>query len=994
MDRNEYKEKLEQIREKLAEEDYAGAAELADEINWRKVKSVSTLCFIAEIYGRNRRLEESRELLLLAYAKSPVGKNIIYRLVLVSLKLARMDEAREFYEDFLEVAPHDNMKYVLRYEIARAQRAPLREQISILEELKEREYTEEWAFELAYLYHKNDEAEKCVAICDELVLWFGEGKYVQKALELKMLHEPLNRLQEEKYRAMKMGNGDVVVTPEDKLQSGEIVMQSMTIAPVQMDPGRFNTVNLQDELAKNMQQIMDATEQETVVDTINNMKRLFGMEPDYYKPQEKTRERLAYEHLLAEEADGQIRLQVPDVPEPVPQVTGQIKIDDILAEWERAKEAAREEMLLAEQKLLEETRERALRDAREMMDRYQAEQRAAEEAEREAQLQAETIGFALLEEERTREAEMAGTEEEEISLLESLMSKPFREMTLEEQILLHQELEKRIRKEQQKLQDLVDAKEASLEENLEEKTEEDFAEIEEVSEAEDFEEEELLAEDFEEESVENPEENIAEAEVSEEDFAETDEAPEENIAEEVIDEASEETAENSIEEALDAEEEFFDEEDLEETFAEDTAEAEESFEEGDFEEEDFEEEEADDAAEKEASSLAFLADVAVAVSAVDAAEKAVGATAVVAEEAILEETALERELTEEELIAEEIRKLLLEEEQAAVEKEQATVAEEEQQAEVDDTAFPEASAVAAEAEAREAQAAEAAEAAAEATAQEEQAAEAAVADAAAREQQQTENGISFTGFTRGQKEQFSYVMELPGMEKQITKAMAGVLEKKQGNKSSATGNLILAGKRESGKSTLATNFIRVYQRLAQRGGGKVGKIHAFSLNQKDLSRLFDAMSGGFLIIEHAGEMSKETTDRLALLMEQDTNGMMVILEDEAESILELSSRNPHFMKKFTQQITIPNLTLDELVLFAKTYAAEKKYKIDEMGILALYNRISNIQRLDETTRLSEVITIVDGAIASAKSGGLKRLFGGKRGAEGGFDLLREKDFEE
>ena len=256
MDKYEYKLKLEQIK-KLAEvKDYKGSAQIADSVNWKKVKSVATLCMIGEIYEKNRQLEESREILLMAYDRSPVGRNIIYRLTLVALKLGNLQEAQDYYEEFLEIAPHDNMKYVLKYEIAKAKGTELEEQISILEEFKEREYTEEWAFELAYLYHKAGKEEKCVDICDELILWFGEGQYVEKALELKMMYQPLNKLQEDKYRRFKQKKeGIVEVSPYDELSSGEIVSETVQIPSILSDTGKFNTVNLQEELAKSMEQI-------------------------------------------------------------------------------------------------------------------------------------------------------------------------------------------------------------------------------------------------------------------------------------------------------------------------------------------------------------------------------------------------------------------------------------------------------------------------------------------------------------------------------------------------------------------------------------------------------------------------------------------------------------------------------------------------------------------------------------------------------------------
>ena len=292
MDKYEYKLKLEQLNTLVEAKDYKTAAQIASGINWRKVKSVATLCMVGEIFERNYQYEVSREILLMAYDRSPVGRNIIYRLTLVALKMGNLEEAQEYYEEFIEVAPHDNMKYVLKYEIARVKGVGTDELIAILEEFKEREYTEEWAFELAYLYHRSGKPEKCVEICDELILWFGEGSYVEKALELKMIYQPLNKLQEDKYRRIKMkAEGipeDVTeVSPRDIKTSGAMLSDTVRIPSIHADTGRFNTVNLQAELVKGMQQIMDATEPEMVTDAMDNIKKMVGEMPSLYQSGEE-----------------------------------------------------------------------------------------------------------------------------------------------------------------------------------------------------------------------------------------------------------------------------------------------------------------------------------------------------------------------------------------------------------------------------------------------------------------------------------------------------------------------------------------------------------------------------------------------------------------------------------------------------------------------------------------------------------------------------------
>ena len=210
MDKYEYKLKLDQMKSFTAENNYKAAAEIADTINWHKIKNVNALIKAGEIYENVGRYEESRDILLMAYDRSPIGRMIIYRLAEVAIKMGNCEEARDYYQEFVEIAPHDNLKYVLRYEISKAEGADLQTLIGILEELKEQEYSEEWAFELACLYHKAGMSEKCIDACDELILWFGDGPYVERALELKMLYQPLTRQQEEKYRQFRLKKEGVV----------------------------------------------------------------------------------------------------------------------------------------------------------------------------------------------------------------------------------------------------------------------------------------------------------------------------------------------------------------------------------------------------------------------------------------------------------------------------------------------------------------------------------------------------------------------------------------------------------------------------------------------------------------------------------------------------------------------------------------------------------------------------------------------------------------
>jgi tetratricopeptide (TPR) repeat protein len=278
VDKAEYKIATEQIKKLISQGEYAEASHIADTIDWTRVKSVMMLCTVSDLYKVNRRYEDAKELLYMAYERNPESRTILYSLCDLSIKLEEFVAAIEYYKAFVETAPRDTGRYVLQYRLYQAQDVSLEERIEVLEQLKHEEYIEKWAYELAYLYHRIGFATKCVEECDELILWFGDGKYVERALELKMIYQPLNKLQEDKYRRIKQHKeGYVEVSPYDELRSGEIVRETVKIPRIQSDAGRFNTINLQSELAKSMQQIMDATEPTIVNDTMKNSKEMVGV---------------------------------------------------------------------------------------------------------------------------------------------------------------------------------------------------------------------------------------------------------------------------------------------------------------------------------------------------------------------------------------------------------------------------------------------------------------------------------------------------------------------------------------------------------------------------------------------------------------------------------------------------------------------------------------------------------------------------------------------
>lgn len=807
MDKYEYKLKLDEIKNLMAKKQYTEAAEIADSINWRKVRNVNALMKAGDIYAQIGRYDEAKEILLMAYDRSPIGRMIIYKLAEIAIKTKEFDEAQEYYDEFVEIAPHDNLKYILRYEMNKAKGAGLDVLIQILEELKEQEYTEKWAFELAYLYHQAGRSEECINACDELILWFGDGPYVEKALELKMLYQPLNRAQEDKYRQFKQRkDGIVEVRPEDYLESGEIIKEPVQIKPVTTNAEKFNTVNLQEELARSMQQIMNATEKEEVADTMQGIKKIVEEIPYLQIPQdeEAQKERFAdiptdeeidgslkinFQEMLGEDYDGQMRMVVPEKSALEAQITGQMSIQDILEEWEKTKRAAEKALQEAEQQKLESAKAKALAEAGDIMERL---------ADVIPQLDAGLTSKELLEKEY-----LGKLPEEEAGQLVANMND-----------ILQQQI------------DSISQANAKIDEFLAAGVPGQNGE---------------LAADAA-GAMEIPEgEGIAAAD--EEDPAGT-----------------EEMTELSQEEEL--------------------------------------------------PEIALPDDIAEEVAATESEE-------------VLPKIQLEPEA---------------ETEDAKPEEKLPEIAE----PDLDEDNIGERKPI--------------------------------------------------THLSKEQKAIFTYFVPVSGMEPQICQAMEGSIEHLE--KGIKGGNILIQGARGSGKTVLATALVKAIQNEIGKPGKRVGKIDAVSLNQKNIPELLKKVAGGCLIIEKIGGINRETAVKLSLALEADDTGILVIAEDTREGITKAMGRDESFARRFTEKITLPIFTSDELVSFAKSYAHELTYEIDEMAVLALYNRISNIQRLDRATTLTEVKEIVDEAIANSEKFSIKKVFFSKKYKDDDYVILHEKDFEE
>ena len=914
MDKYEYNLKLDQIKALSAEEGYMSAAEIADSINWNKIKNVNTLVKIGEIYEKAERYQDARDILLMAYDRSPIGRMIIYRLAEVAIKMGDYDAATEYYDEFVEIAPHDDMKYVLRYAIKKGQGASFDELITILEEYKDEEYTEEWAYELAYLYHKAGKADKCIDACDELILWFGDGPYVERALELKMLYQPLTKAQEEKYRRFKAEKekpakikDEAEVTEigaMEMVKGGEIVHDDVTIPQITVNQEKFNTVNLQQEIAKGMQQIMEAKGKNEVADTMDTIKKIVEDIPylklekeqeEYVQQPEETEHiatdeeidgslKLNFKELLGEDADGQMSMVMSEKTQLEHQITGQMSIQDVLEEWEKTRHAAEIALKEAEQQKLESAKARALQEAGDIMERLN---------DVIPKLDAGVTPKELLEEEYLKVP---------VDIIEqkAAVKEPEEEQKPDMQELYADETVDEVQEPQEAPEDTID--------EAQEPQEAPEDAIDEVQ-----------------ESQEVPEEAIDEVQESQE-------APED-----AIDEAQEpqEAPEDTIDEAQESQEA------------------------------------PEDAADEVKEPVGEPEDIIMA----EESEK---------DEILMQPTTMMPEITDDMLNVDDDTS----DDEASQEKE--NVSEKRDFDHV--TSFIEQ---------------EIAKMTAKNPGLEKKldmAKTRKMPDISLPEDLDSEEDDSklketkhIKELTSEQKAIFSYFIPVKGMEDQICKAYNAVLDHFNRKENASTGNLIIQGEQGCGKTMLATSFIKVLQKDGEQLTGKMGKIDAAALNKKDVQQVVRKITGGCLIIERAGDIDRSIAAQLSFLMEHDITGTLYILEDTSKGIKKALSMDEGFASKFTEKISVPIFTNDELVLFAKSYSAELGYKIDEMAILALHNRISNIERIDQATTLTEVKDIIDEAIDREAHSGLKKaisILTARRYTDDDRIVLKEDHFRE
>lgn len=816
MDKYEYREKTEQIMKYVQTKSYDKAKEIAETIDWKRVKNASMLCTVSEIYEYTGEYQKSREILFIAYDRSPGSRKIVYRLGTLALRLGETEEALDCYEEFVSMAPKDPNQYILKYKILKAQNAPLKEQIRVLEEFKKAEYIEKWAYELAELYDKAGMTTECLEECDDLILWFSDGVFVQKAMELKIKYKPLTPQQQQKYRTpeteekSQAGKPAAVETAqEEELEKkGEILEgQASQGQTAKEEPDQSQEIQPEPEKLVDVGQVISMLQDDDKRDALIrklDMSRaltgvfLLGMAVGGNQTIEEVT------HMLGK-GEG-------DVYE-----TGQMRIEEILRQWE---ERQRKNAAAIEEK------------------KKEAEEKAAKERAKAEKVSKDTA--TILSEDIQRllnemESEEKGSQEEMGGTTESI---------------------------------------ARLSESMKEQPEETVSQ------------EEPAEEEIMEETVGETEEAGEEEEEYEEEEYDEDEYEEEEYDEDEYEDEYEDVSEDEFEEEYD-EGEYDDEE-------------------SDFEEDDFgydDEEIEDEETEEE------------------------------------EPTKLE---TEEVLEIEEP-----DEDDSSGSSGGSSF----------DTGF--------------------------------------IVQGRYDLSATSEIGLKL-GLTEEQKKLFSYFVPIRGMSEQLVDVLEQdkVCKKRYGT--SRTGNILVIGHKGSGKTVLAVDIVKAIQKQRRMKQGKVAIITGDALNKKNLISIIQKLSGGALIIEKASKMNDKTIDDLTGLMEEQTGEMLFILEDERRPMEKMLSEYPDFRRKFTSRVELPIFINDELVTFGQTYAKENGYRIDEMGILALYSRIDVLQKEDHFVTVAEVKDIMDDAIEHSQKANVKHLMKrvfGKSTDETDRIILKEDDFK-
>ena len=870
MDKEEFRIKVSRIDNLVAQKKYKEAVEVVESIDWRRVKNVHNLCVVGEIYAANKRYEESKEIFLLAYHRAPIGKNILYRLIEVSLKMQDMEEAEEFYEEYLEVAPNDNTQYILKYKISKAKQVSLDEQIRILEEYKEREFTERWSYELAKLYYQKGDMKKCLEMCNDIILWFSEGRYVLKAMDLKNRMGQLTGKEREQYEKQFIPNlttvdqmtqsGEARETGSDAENKYEVLPDedSPVIESVRIDERDVNSAeSLQEKISKGIR------------DIFNGKKK----EEDFTKEEEDLQEEMLRDRFSEKEHK--------NVPELEPEEVSVLQEEENISQDSFAETEEAEEPEIDVNEIFEDFSDQTV-------SRLEEEETLSDSSTELPQLEIpESMKNIDLESDimpeipKAPEVVLPGAEKNET---EAEIDFDF---NLEDMILsaaTAQGIE--IPDDKPKAED-VHAADPDDEDYM---TEEDLRRAE----------EEFLNGPAGRKDHKDPEELL------EEEFGE---------AEEFYEDASDDEDDDFYEDESDDGDDFYEEFDDDDFYGE----------ESDDEEDDFYEEEPEELPVVSRNPISKNKSAKI----------------------ISEEKNAEIRKPDPD------RKTVFKEEPAGQKaprkKKNVRLSQAEELERFVDTIRPQEA-----------------------------------MDIIPREKTLTDS----------EKKLFTYFARVPGLREQLVDALCDV-QMAAADKTSRTGNIIVMGGRETGKTRLISGLIPAICKELNLEAAKVAYVFAEQINGKNIPAIVKKMAGGFLVIENANQLKKETVNQLSKAMDFRTDGMIVILEDEKIGMRKLMARFPKFTSKFTSMINIPVFTNDELVNFAMVYTRERGYTIDQQAMLVLYNLISVNQKEDMPMNVGAVKEIIDNAIAKS-TGGIRKLsrnISKKRTDMDGYTVLYEKDFK-
>lgn len=963
-----------QINKLVEAQDYKGAMQIVDSIDWRRVKNVRTLCVVGEIYAANKRYEESKEIFLLAYHRATIGKNILYRLIEVSLKMGQISEATEFFDEYREVAGSDNSQYILRYKIARAKNASLNEQIRILEEYKEKEFTERWSYELAKLYYKAGDKQKCLDLCNEMILWFNDGTYVMKALDLKQRMGVLTGEEKEKYEQRFIPK----LIPPEKAQEIRESKETEAVTETEYEESRpvTDTIQVDDERDMNSAETFQEKISKGIRDIFGGHKKAAEETEDVEEEQQDdTEETSETEAVEAAKDSADQESGEEETPEAETAATEEKSEED--ASEEEAAETAEagdgEELLASGIDNLSAGTVQLNARTQEPQDEEEEAYQEAEEAEAEKATEKELAeSFSeIVEEDSVEEPkETSGVPLNEdgkpdfsatIRMPELKIPKSMINVDPEnassaagipdasgifgsiDEIAAEVAKDKKADEEPEKEQEfnledtiLAAASEQGINIPEEEKSP-DVQQSEVTEETEDEEDLDIAADEFVPEEPDAADIEDIMAQISAQQAEDVSESAHRRIPDLVLDEDEEPVTEEDMQAAEaeflngptgvqkpDTKDEFDGFDDLEEE-----EQLKEMPEDLSLEDEDFSlEDESDD---RRADKLTD--DVVIPVE---------DETPLDEEEEFSDDDfgfKDEPEDDEEDDFISSLTEDMEEddEEEELSEEEQLERFIEDMQPEIDPNTI------------------------------------------ISRKRQLTDE----------EKQLFTYFVAVPGMKEQLVDVLCDV-QKGAADKTSQTGNVIVMGGRETGKTRLISSLIPAICRELNIEASKVAYIFAEDLNGKNIAEIASKLAGGFLVIENANQLSQETADELDEVMNGNTKSMIVILEDEKIGMRKLIARYPKLAKKFTSMINIPVFTNDELVNFAKVYTMENGFRIDQMGMLALYNLIGINQKEDQPMCIGTVKTMLDNAMAKAQGGLFKRSK--KRVDRDGFTVLLEKDF--